>query len=407
MPRSAISKRPAFFSVAPVNAPFSWPNSSLSISVSVSAAQLTATHGPFARRRRAVDRARDHLLAGAGLAAEQHGRVATGPTRVTNVEHARGGGRAADEVAVGERAVELLLERVGAADQLIARVGADPRGAGEVREAAGGERVGLVPRRRPCDRSTGRRRRRRAPPWIGAAISARPPVSAVTTCLPWTTLSIRSCGTWSWVRRCRSARSPRRPGDAAARRGRQHERAVGAERGQRGIAGGARDRVAARPRPRRAGDRRAGRARRGGGARDRRAPVSASSWRLPTSIVTWLDAARDRDAVDRQVRQLAWRRARSRRRPRARCAVAGSPLISVRGLPLSSIQHSAPSRSSIVPCWRDTVGSVSWTRLPSPRPTPPPRSGSSNSRPASGPSMTTRRASDMPRILPAVVACAA
>ncbi len=49
MPPSASSMRPRRRSVAPVNAPFSWPNSSLSSSVSVSAAQLTATNGPAAR----------------------------------------------------------------------------------------------------------------------------------------------------------------------------------------------------------------------------------------------------------------------------------------------------------------------------------------------------------------------
>jgi hypothetical protein len=43
------------------------------------------------------------------------------------------------------------------------------------------------------------------------------------------------------------------------------------------------------------------------------------------------------------------------------CTVGALPLISVRGLPVSSIQHSARSRSSIAPCWRDSVGSVSWT----------------------------------------------
>ena len=42
---------------------------------------MTATNGPFARRDCAVDRARDQLLAGAGLAAEQHGRVARADAR--------------------------------------------------------------------------------------------------------------------------------------------------------------------------------------------------------------------------------------------------------------------------------------------------------------------------------------
>ena len=49
VPPSATSNLPFFSANAPVNAPFSWPNSSLSSSDSVSAAQLTATNGREAR----------------------------------------------------------------------------------------------------------------------------------------------------------------------------------------------------------------------------------------------------------------------------------------------------------------------------------------------------------------------
>ncbi len=49
VPFCATSKQPARRSEAPVKAPFSWPNSSLSISVSGSAAQLMATNGPCRR----------------------------------------------------------------------------------------------------------------------------------------------------------------------------------------------------------------------------------------------------------------------------------------------------------------------------------------------------------------------
>ena len=49
MPLSAASNLPILRSVAPVNAPFSWPNSSLSSSVSESAAQFRQTNGPFFR----------------------------------------------------------------------------------------------------------------------------------------------------------------------------------------------------------------------------------------------------------------------------------------------------------------------------------------------------------------------
>ena len=50
VPRSASSKRPSRRRWAPVKDPFSWPKSSLSMSVSGMAAQLTATKGRSALR---------------------------------------------------------------------------------------------------------------------------------------------------------------------------------------------------------------------------------------------------------------------------------------------------------------------------------------------------------------------
>ncbi len=50
VPPLATSNLPLRRAVAPVNEPFSWPNSSDSRSVSVRAAQETATNGPSARR---------------------------------------------------------------------------------------------------------------------------------------------------------------------------------------------------------------------------------------------------------------------------------------------------------------------------------------------------------------------
>src|SRR5713226_2262022 len=52
VPPSASSKRPSLRPAAPVNAPFSWPNSSDSSSVSGRAAQLTAMNGPLRRLER-------------------------------------------------------------------------------------------------------------------------------------------------------------------------------------------------------------------------------------------------------------------------------------------------------------------------------------------------------------------
>ena len=76
--RAAVARArtgPACRSRAPVKAPRSWPNSSLSSSVSGSAPQLTATNGLRGARAAVVDRARDELLARAGLALDQHRRV--------------------------------------------------------------------------------------------------------------------------------------------------------------------------------------------------------------------------------------------------------------------------------------------------------------------------------------------
>ena len=69
VPPFATSNRPGLLALAPVNAPFTWPNSSLSSRFSGIAPQLTATNGASRRSRQVVDRARDELLAGAALAA--------------------------------------------------------------------------------------------------------------------------------------------------------------------------------------------------------------------------------------------------------------------------------------------------------------------------------------------------
>ena len=75
VPPSARSNQPRRCAAAPVKLPRSWPNSSESISSGGIAPQLTRRIGPVARLRPLVDRARDHLLAGAGLAEDQHRRA--------------------------------------------------------------------------------------------------------------------------------------------------------------------------------------------------------------------------------------------------------------------------------------------------------------------------------------------
>ena len=75
VPRSACSNLPICFSVAPVNEPFSWPKSSLSISSSGMAAQFTCTKRSSLAQAVAVDGARHQLLADAALARDEHGGV--------------------------------------------------------------------------------------------------------------------------------------------------------------------------------------------------------------------------------------------------------------------------------------------------------------------------------------------
>ena len=75
VPPSACSNRPTLRALAPVNAPFSWPNSSLSISSRGIAAMLTGDERAAAALAEIVQRPRHQLLAGAGLAGDQHREV--------------------------------------------------------------------------------------------------------------------------------------------------------------------------------------------------------------------------------------------------------------------------------------------------------------------------------------------
>ena len=75
VPRFAETRRPVRGLSAPVNAPRTCPNSSDSASASGIAAMLTTTNGAGPAMARAVDHPRDDLLAGAGLAADEHARL--------------------------------------------------------------------------------------------------------------------------------------------------------------------------------------------------------------------------------------------------------------------------------------------------------------------------------------------
>ncbi len=75
VPRCASSKRPTRPATAPVNAPLAWPKSSASASGSGIAAALKRDEALIRARAVVVNRPRDQLLAGAGLALNQHGAV--------------------------------------------------------------------------------------------------------------------------------------------------------------------------------------------------------------------------------------------------------------------------------------------------------------------------------------------
>ena len=117
VPPSASSNRPGLLSVAPVNAPRTWPNSSLSNSVSTTAEQLTVTKRRSRRGPDLMQRARDELLAGAGLAGDERGaHVRRQPANhAEQLLHHRA---AADHAAELEPLGDVALDRQHAAPPL-------------------------------------------------------------------------------------------------------------------------------------------------------------------------------------------------------------------------------------------------------------------------------------------------
>ena len=126
VPRLASSKQPARRAIAPVNAPFSWPKSSDSSSVSGIAAQLSATNGCDVARAQLMNRLRDELLARAGFAASRaptrsSARPARSPGRSGASRRCRRSScrrcraRAADAAAPASRATSRSARRSGRA----------------------------------------------------------------------------------------------------------------------------------------------------------------------------------------------------------------------------------------------------------------------------------------------------
>ena len=109
VPWCASSKRPTFWLMAPVKAPFSWPNSSLSRRPVGMAAQLSLTKVRLAARAQVVKGAGDELLARAGLAADEDGG-AGGGDRLDLLEDPAQGGALPDDLAEVVLGADLLLQ---------------------------------------------------------------------------------------------------------------------------------------------------------------------------------------------------------------------------------------------------------------------------------------------------------
>ena len=144
VPPVASSNLPMRRATAPVNEPFSWPNSSDSSRFSGIAAQLTQMNGFLARLRAGVDVARQHLLAGAGFAGDQHRGVGGGDL-LRELDHLRHRLVAIDQFAGvvgdgGEHGRDQL--RIGRQRDVFLGAGVDrgDRGAGVVLDAAGDDR---------------------------------------------------------------------------------------------------------------------------------------------------------------------------------------------------------------------------------------------------------------------------
>ena len=122
MPRLASSKRPTRCEIAPVNAPRSCPNSSLSSSPVGIAAQLSFTK-PFAwRALRLCTRARDQFLAGAGFAVDQH-RGIGGRDGLHLLQHAAQRLALADDLFELQLAADFVFEVQLLLRELVLQVG--------------------------------------------------------------------------------------------------------------------------------------------------------------------------------------------------------------------------------------------------------------------------------------------
>ena len=135
-----LLKPPDALVVAPVNAPRSWPNNSLSSSVSGMAAQLTLIIGPAARVLLGVDHVRHHLLAHSAFTRILiTGESGVGKEVVADVIHAWSTRAAGPMIKVNCAAIpETLLEAELFGHEKGAFTGAHVRRIGRFEEASDG-----------------------------------------------------------------------------------------------------------------------------------------------------------------------------------------------------------------------------------------------------------------------------
>ncbi len=125
MPPLASSKRPTRRRSAPVNEPFSWPNSSLSRSVSGERRAVQRHERPLRSRPALVDRARELTLAGAALAGDEHGGLRAGHLPREPVDLLHRAARAEQPFEAGAVAlVDVAAQVLGLEAQLAALDGA-------------------------------------------------------------------------------------------------------------------------------------------------------------------------------------------------------------------------------------------------------------------------------------------
>ena len=117
VPPSASSNAPARARSAPVKAPRSWPNSSDSIRLGGTAPQSTTISGPAARVLAWWIASAQRVLAGAGLAFDQHGDVGGGDAageREQAPHRGRSPPQPAEAFRVGERQLDRFVQRLEA-----------------------------------------------------------------------------------------------------------------------------------------------------------------------------------------------------------------------------------------------------------------------------------------------------